>query len=153
MSDQPVEPDTDPARSVRMIFEYDGEDLRLVSQQRVDVVVTGYEFENAPREGVMAEVRTAEGDVLSRVPVPQAAERSVEVFPETPDERIVRVDAPTVSRAFTVVVPAPEAAAAVSVIRVGEPTANSVAPPPDQGGRALAPGTESVELGTFELER
>jgi hypothetical protein len=136
-----------------MIFEYDGEDLRLVSQQRVDVVVTGYEFENAPREGVMAEVRTAEGDVLSRVPVPQAAERSVEVFPETPDERIVRVDAPTVSRAFTVVVPAPEAAAAVSVIRVGEPTANSVAPPPDQGGRALAPGTESVELGTFELER
>lgn len=145
--------------AVRLIFTYDGDDVRLLQQQSVDVAVTGFDVDQpAPLDGHVVEVRADDGSALARVAVRSGPPTSAEVFPEQPGEAIVRVEAPT-SGAFTVVVPAPEAAARIALLRLS--TAPQAAPPgdaesgdgtaPPPGEGAAAPVT--TELGTYELER
>ncbi len=131
--------------SVRLIFEYDGNDVRLVSQQPVDVAVTGFDLSRTNRPGHYVETRDDAGTALSRVPVQGAFVESAEVFPEDPGQPITRVDAPA-QGAFTVVVPASPAAQRVAVVRV-EPVAGIAAAP---GGALEA--AQTVDLASFELE-
>lgn len=146
------EPDvstSEPGPAVRFIFEYDGDDVRLVSQQRVDVAVTGFDLhvDRALAPGHYVEVRGAEGVPLAAVPVRGELGRSHEVFPEEPGEPITRTDVEHPRGAFTVVLPAPAGVEQVAVLRVPRveaPTAEGVAPAP---ARALA-----TELATFPVE-
>ncbi len=133
--------------AVRLIFEYDGDAIRLVSQQRVDVAVTGFDVAPEVRSGHFVEVRGAGGEGLSRVPIRAAFDDSVEVFPADHREPITRVPRTERTGAFTVVVPARPNAQRVAVIRVDAPPAADrlepgVAPPPP----------ETVDLATFPLE-
>ena len=141
-------PATEPAGSVRFIFEYDGDEVRLVSQQRVDVAVTGFDVSpgRALPPGRYVEVRTADGTPLAAVPVRGGSGASLEVFPEAPGEPITRTEVERPSGAFTVVLPAADRAGQVAVLQVDRaPDRPGEAPPP---GVAPAPGgTTAVELG------
>jgi hypothetical protein len=140
-----AEQDTTP-QAVRLIFEYDGDTIRLVSQQPVDMIVSPVQERQQP--GIYVDARDAAGATLASVPAPPTAfSGSLEVFPEQPDEPIVRVDTPRPRGAFTVVVPASDAARQVALVRVApsSPTPGV----PDAGARA-AP--EATDLATFPLD-
>jgi hypothetical protein len=137
--------------AVRLIFEYDGDDLRLVSQTRVDVAVTGFDLAPEPHAGRYLEVRSASDERLGRVPVRGAFSSSAEVFPEQPGEPITRVDVAQPRGAFTVVVPAPAAAVRVSLVEI-TPPAPEAALPAALGTSPVAGEAQIVELASFDLE-
>jgi hypothetical protein len=150
MADTP-EPAVTPA--VRLIFEYDGDEVRLVSQQPVDVAVSGFDLAPAPVPGHYVEMRSAANEPLNRVPVRGAFATSAEVFPEQHGEPITRVDVAKPKGAFTVVVPAGPQAVRAALLQVmpssGDPTTGLA---PRLG--APAAGTPEVrEIATFELTR
>ena len=143
--------------AIRLIFEYDGDDVRLILQQPVDVAVTGFDAHPDIRAGRYAEVRDAQDTPLTRVPVRTGDLQSAEVFPETPGEPITRVQVERPSGAFTVVVPAPEAARSIALIDIAEPD------PEDAGGRGAEPpgdggdgrrlgGPRGTEITSFAIE-
>jgi len=144
-NDQPAE----PSGAVRLIFEYDGDDVRLIHQQPVDVLVPGFDATPDIRSGRFAEVRDADDRALARVAVRHDTS-SREVFPDRPGEPITRVDVEHPTGAFTVVVPASEAARRIALLDVDVP-----APPPPSGERGTPPPPpeprENV-LGIFPLE-
>lgn len=123
--------------ALRLIYEYEDGEVRLVSQQRVDVAVSGFDLGEAPTVDHV-EVRDAEGAALSRVTVRDALPDSLEVFGE-PGDAITRVPDTVRRGAFTVVVPAPTAAARVVLQRPAPPEA---APPP--GERGVEPAAPTV---------
>ena len=71
-----------PVPSVRLIFEYEGDKVRLVSQQPVDMVVTGFDLPLTDQIAYHVESRDVNDKTLARVPARNALERSAEVFPE-----------------------------------------------------------------------
>ncbi len=73
--------------AMRLIFEYEGDQVRLVSQQPVDVAITGFDIARTQRPGWHVDTRDAAGRTLARVPARDAFSASAEVFPETPASR------------------------------------------------------------------
>ncbi|MFI6100461.1 hypothetical protein ACIA8G_33355 [Lentzea sp. NPDC051213] len=115
--------------SVRMIFEFGANGVRLVEQHPVNAPrnVTGLAHEQ--QAGDYVEVRDRDGQTLSRVPVRAGVGSSVETFPEDP---YISADTPHV---LTVVVPAPPDADHVAVVRY----------------TGTAVGIDTEVLGTFRL--
>lgn len=110
--------DRSPQAAMRLVFEYDGEGVRLVSQTPVTMVLTDTDpRQNTP--GIYVDSRNAENAPLARVRAPGALLESAEVFPQPgrSDERIHRIDQPAAG-AFSVVVPAPDAARNVAVVHI-----------------------------------
>lgn len=130
--------------AVRLIFEYDGDDVRLVSQQRVDVAVTGFDLQTARAPGHYVETRDADGTALTNVRARAAFLRSAEVFPDVPGEPIVRTELDRPSGAFTVVVPARPDAVEVAVVEVEHL--------PEGAGPEVAALPPRRDLATFALE-
>jgi|GEM_PF-5533817 len=128
----PGEETPDGPAALRLIYEYENGEVRLVSQQRVDVAVTGFDLTEAPTTDHV-EVRDIDGAALSRVRVRDALPQSLEVFGE-PGEAITRVPDTVQRGAFTVVVPAPSAAARVVLQRPGPE-----APPGERGIESVEP--------------
>lgn len=123
-------PEGAPVRSVRLIFEFGQDGVRMLEQHPVNVpknTTAGVLQEEA---GDYVEVRNRDGRTVSRVPVWTGLGSNVETFPEDP---YISQDAP---RVLTVVVPAPPDADHVAVVRDGR-----------DGGRT---GVEV--LGTFRLQ-
>jgi len=146
---------TVPPGAVRLIFEYDGDNIRLVLQQPVDVAVTGFDTALVSPPGHYVEVRSSEGRALSRVRVHGGIPESAEVFGE-PGTPITRVDLARPKGAFTVVVPAPAAAARIALLRVEPPTVEPPAVAPSGGPSPAPSGTRRervVELLDATLER
>lgn len=141
--------------AVRLIFEYDGDEVRLVSQQPVDMAVTGADLAQAHHAGMFVDARDKSNRTVARVHAHGAGENTVEVFPEKAGEPITRVPIARPRGAFSVVLPAPKAAARVAVVRV-QPGA---APPAAPGARApegaarAAPELQTTELASFALQR
>lgn len=133
--------------SVRLIFEYDGDQVRLVHQQPVDVAVSGFDLTRKQLPGHHVEVREADEKVLSRVPIRSAMTSSTEVFPENPADPIVRVELPRMQGAFTVVVPAPPSAHHVTVVRIVARRGG----PSIRADRPAEGAVDTVELGSFLL--
>jgi hypothetical protein len=144
MTEQP----SSSAAAVRLIFEYEGDTVRLVSQEPVDVDIPRFTPTEQPADHFV-ETRNDKGALLARVPVWGAFLQSTEVFPEDHNEEITRVD--TEARgAFTVVIPAQDEAVRVAVMRAGR---RRIDVSRDRG-RSPTPGeSEDVELGDFPLER
>jgi hypothetical protein len=111
--------------AVRLIFSYEGDAVRLVLQQPIDVAVTGFDLDPVPLAGHYVEVRTAEGRALSRVRVHGGIPTSAEVF-GAPGEPITRTELEHPQGAFTVVVPAPTAAVRAPAERLSAPSAQVV---------------------------
>jgi hypothetical protein len=143
MSEQP---NSDPA-GVRLIFEYEGDTVRLVSQEPVDVDTSLF-TPTGQLADHFVETRNTTGAALARVPARGAFLQSAEVFPEDHHEQITRID--TAARgAFTVVVPAPSEAVRVAVIRAGVRHFEGS----DDLGLRPAPGeSEDLELADFPLQ-
>jgi hypothetical protein len=138
--------------AVRLIFEYDGNAVRLVLQQPVDVAVTGFDVHPDVRPGHYVEIRDAAGTTLSRVPAHSAFTGSSEVFPEDHSEPITRLDTSGQPEAFTVVVPAPAASVSIAVVRIAAP-----APTAEKLGAGVTSQVsaepEVTELASFPIER
>ena len=54
-------------KAVRLIFEYDGDTVRLVSQQNVEMAVTGFDMSGVDHPGYYVDTRDAAGATLARV--------------------------------------------------------------------------------------
>jgi len=145
MSTTNTAPHGGPVRSVRLIFEYEGDRVRLVSQQPVDVAITGFDLPNVDHPGYYVESRDKDGQSLARVPARNAFLGSMEVFPERHDQPITRIDVPQPKGAFTVVVPAPDTTDHVTVTRIapGKPVEGVAA--------GVAPAPEVTDLVSFPL--
>jgi hypothetical protein len=133
-----------PGRAVRLIFEYEGDRVRLVSQQDVDVAVTAVDPSQVAPAGYYVDTRDTENRTLARVPAREAFGSSLEVFPQNPGEPITRVDVAQPRGAFTVVVPAPERTDHVTVLQL-------VAPQAREPGGQPAGAAEVVDLVSFPL--
>ena len=70
-----------PAKTVRLIFEYEGDQVRLVSQQPVDMAITGFDIAQTEHPGFYVDSRDAGGATLARVAAHAAFAGSAEVFP------------------------------------------------------------------------
>ena len=145
MSPSTTAPHEPAPRSVRLIFEYEGDRVRLVSQQPVDLPVTGFDLSQTDHPGYYVESRDKNGRALARVPARGAFTGSMEVFPEKPGEPITRVDVPQPKGAFTVVVPAPAATDHVAVMQIAPP---KPAVAGEAAGRAVP---DVIDLVSFPL--
>lgn len=102
---------TPRARAVRLTFEYEGQDVRLVEQQPVNVVaMAGDEPVDGPRSGSALEVRSVDGEVLHRRVLHQPMHSQVEVFSPEPGASIRRDPQVEERGTFTVLVPTPPGA-------------------------------------------
>ncbi len=139
-----------PTRAMRLIFEYEGNQVRLVSQQPVEMAITGSDIAQVEQPGYYVDTRDARDRTLARVPARNAFSASVEVFPEKPGEPISRVDVAQPRGAFTVVVPVPEDADYFSIVQITPGRPDTQAP----ASRATSPvegGTQITELARFPL--
>ena len=130
--------------AVRFIFEYEGEEVRLVAQQAVEMVVPETSPAGAGAPGYYLDARDAAERTLARVAAPGAFSRSAEVFPEHHEEPIARIDVPAQRGAFTVTLPAVEQADHVTVVRVVAST---------DSGPGLAAAARAVDVASFPLSR
>lgn len=89
--------------AIRMFFSYDGEEVTLISQQRLEMALPPSDLqEPQSRAGFWAEVRDADGAVLDRRAMPDPLRTDVEVFSPEETPRWVALDRPQGD--FTVVV-------------------------------------------------
>jgi hypothetical protein len=56
-----------PAKAVRLIFEYEGETVRLISQQSVEMVVSDIDTSIVDRPAHFIDLRDASNKTLARV--------------------------------------------------------------------------------------
>ena len=126
--------------ATRLIFEYDGERVRLV-QQMPDISADTLSTAEKDSIGVFVEVRDAANRTLARVPAPEAMSTSIEAFPERHDQRITRSDVTRPTGAFTVVVPVMAATDHITIVRTTPASGNT-----------RATGPTSVDLVNLPLK-
>ena len=125
-------------RAIRFIFEYEGERLRLVTRQTVDMVVPVAAPPGADAPGYYLDARDAQERTLARVAAHGAFSRGAEVFPERHDDPIARVDVERQRGAFTVTLPEVDEADHVTVVRV-------------TAGRPAGAGVERVQAQAVDI--
>jgi len=134
--------------AVRLIFEYDGDDVRLVSSQSVDVVVQpsaptrGFE----DRSGFWVELRASSEDVLYRQVLTDPARVHPEVFSPDPAVGITRSPEPEAAGAFTVLVPRQQESS--HVVLMGSPPAAGTRAP----RMAASQEAPAEEIARFPIE-
>jgi hypothetical protein len=131
-------------RAARLIFEYDGDLVRLVQQMPVEVASANLHTAGAEEVGTFVDVRDSTNRTLARVPARHALSTSMEVFPERHDEPITRTDVPQKKGAFTVIGPTPDETTHATLVTVAAPKTTALA-----GARAAAP--DVVDLVSFPL--
>lgn len=139
-----------PTLAMRLIFEYQGDQVRLVSQHPVDVAITGFDISHVDHPGYYVDTQDSGGRTLARVPARDAFHRSQEIFPEQPGQPITRLEVDRAPGAFTVVVPVPTGADRVSVVRIAPATTEAPLP----GTRGTSPiegGPRVTEVASFPL--
>jgi hypothetical protein len=96
-----------PRRAIRLVFEYEGDEVRLVSQARIEKVLpqTDQSADASESRGTWSEVRDADGVTLDRRVLVDPMPRDAEVFPEQLGEEIGREPIEHPSGVFTVLVP------------------------------------------------
>lgn len=118
--------------AVRLVFEYDGNSVRLLSQIPVTMAVPDADPGQAI-PGVYVDSRNADDVPLARVRVHGAMPTSREVFPEKAGERPHRIERQQ-RGAFSAVVPTPQDARHVTVVRL-----------------AVGPAAAATDLASFAL--
>ena len=141
-----------PMPAVRLIFEYEGDEVRLVAQQPG----RRRRFRVRPGRGAAPGPLRRDADGRERAaqprPRPEAFSTSAEVFPEEPGGAITRVDVEP-KGAFTVVVPAGAAAADIALLHVRPPAEPRERGPATPATTPAAGDPEIVELARFPLQR
>jgi hypothetical protein len=140
---------SEPMKAVRLTFSYDGDKIKLVSQQTVEMMVPpsdpikGF----SKQKGFWAEVKNEQNKTLFRRVMHNPTRNDAEVFSGGPDQNISRAPAPKRKGVFVVVVPDTEKGNEVTLSRSSAPTTG-----PKRGLRSLAtkPATEFVR---FKLKK
>jgi hypothetical protein len=98
-------------QAMRLIFTYEGDEIRLVSRQPVEVVIppTDPVVDVEGEQGFWVEVRSADETTLYRRILPDPFQRDVEVFSDDPEQSISWVPVAEPRGSFSVLVPAGEA--------------------------------------------
>lgn len=124
-SQSDAQPDQAAARfnsAVRLTFSYDGPAVKLLSQERVEMVIPpsdplqGF----AKHKGFWAELKDEEDRTLYRQVIHNPTRNDAEVFPDpegNPDQSITRERAPKRKGVFEVLVPDLEAGHSVTMCR------------------------------------
>jgi hypothetical protein len=138
-------PNTPPPvpAAVRLIFETDGSQVRLISEQPVDVAIPGFDIAQTSDPGYYIDTRDAGGNTLTRVAARDAFPPSVEVFPEKAGDPIQRITPPVRKGAFSVLVPATQKTRSVSLVKLEVGT---------EAPRGLAEGTSGPLRSTTKIK-
>ena len=98
---------TESPRSVRLIFSYDGDKVKLISQQQVEMTVPPSDATKgfAQHKGFWAELKGQHDQTLYRHVMHNPTRNDAEVFSDDPEQSISRQPAPKRKGVFVVVVP------------------------------------------------
>jgi|GEM_PF-1062302 hypothetical protein len=109
----------EPMKAMRLTFSYDGDNVKLISQQRTEMIVPPSDPVKGYRKqkGFWAELKSEQDKTLYRQVMHNPTRNDIEVFPETPDEGISREPAPKRKGIFVVLVPDTEKAEEVTLFR------------------------------------
>ena len=143
-------------QAMRLTFSYQGDQVKLVSQQPVDMTVPpsdpvkGYE----QHKGFWAEVKGDQDKTLFRRVLHNPTRNDAEVFSDDPEQSISREPAPKRKGVFVVVVPHTEKGHEVTLSRsAGEPEVGPEGTPRGMTAmRSLATGP-AIEIARFKLKK
>lgn len=138
----------EPTHAIRLIFEYEGDEVRLVSQHPVEVAFTDTGVSQVEHSSYYVDTRNASGQTLARIKAHGAFATSAEVFPEQHGEPITRVEVPNLKGAFTVVAPAHDDTDHVAVLKTPARVL------PATGAQGISPESaiaEVQEIASFPL--
>ena len=139
----------DTNKAMRLTFSYDGDDVKLVSKQRTEMIVPpsdtvqGY----GKYKGFWAEVRSGSDKTLYRTVMHNPTKNDAEVFPESPGGEITREPAPKRKGVFVVLVPETDKGEDVILCRSTPETKG-----PKRGIRSLA-GKPAKEILRLKLKK
>lgn len=125
--------------AIRLIFETDGNEIRLLRKKHVDMEAPAAPAET-PRRGIVAEMRDAEDRPLFQQSIATDMDMSAEVFEP---EGMRREEVPQLTKTFMLVLPDDDAAASLVFVDAGEPS--------ESGFRITAQSTEPREIARFSL--
>jgi len=136
-------------KAMRLTFSYDGNDVKLLSQQRIDMIVPSSDAVKGygTHKGFWAELRSGRDKTLYRTVMHNPTKNDAEVFPGTPNEGISREPAPKRKGVFVVVVPDTDEGEQVILCRSKPATKG-----PTKGIRALA-STPAEEILRLQLKK
>jgi hypothetical protein len=148
--EMPVNDGPQPTKAMRLIFEYEGDEVRLVSQQPVEMVITDADLSAVSNPGYYVETKDSGGKALFRTKAHNAFSTSTEVFPEEKGKPITRVDLPKAKGAFTVITPLTTNTDHVSVMQImpgrpGEKVTITNATSPREGAEEIR------EIASFKI--
>jgi len=136
---------TESNKAMRLTFSYDGNNVKLLSQQRIEMIVPSSDAVKGygTHKGFWAELRSGGDKTLYRTVMHNPTKNDAEVFPGTPNEGISREPAPKRKGVFVVVVPDMDQGEEVILCRSAPATKG-----PAKGIRALAskPAEEILRL-------
>ena len=96
----------DSNKAMRLTFSYDGNNVKLLSQQRIEMIVPSSDkLKGYGQKGFWAELKSGSDKTLYRSVMHNPTKNDAEVFPETPGGEISRQPAPKRKGVFVVVVP------------------------------------------------
>jgi|SRR5215203_1937653 len=140
-----------PPRAERLTFTYEGDEVRLVSRQPVEMIapltdrLTGYEGE----QGFWIEVRNDQEETLHRLVMQDPLRRDVEVFSPDPAQSLVRAPVEKSTGSFSVAIPDLKEADHVALLSSGAPSAAARGVSPEAAARA--PAGPATEFARFSL--
>ena len=148
---KPAKSSPQPTKALRLTFSYDGDKVKLISQQRTEMIVppsdpvTGFR----QQKGFWAEVKSESDKTLYRQVMHNPTRNDAEVFPDpdTPGEDISRQPAPKRKGVFVVVVPDTDKANEVTLSRSSPEETG-----PESGIRSLA-SKPATEILRFKLKK
>jgi hypothetical protein len=107
--------------AVRLIFSYEGDDIRLISRQRVNVVTPPSEPLDSleGRSGFWVEIRDEAGQPLHRELMHDPIRHDAEVFSEDPERSVARIPLERPTGVFAVLIP--EIEEAEHLVLIGTP--------------------------------
>ena len=143
-------------KAMRLTFSYQGDQVKLVSQQPVEMTVPpsdplkGYE----EHKGFWAEVKNAQDKTLFRRVLHNPTRNDAEVFSDDPEQSISRAPAPKRKGVFVVVVPDTNKGHEVTLSRsTGQPNIEAEGAPKGMAAmRSLATGP-ATEIARFKLKK
>jgi hypothetical protein len=151
-----VGPAAESPKAMRLTFSYQGDQVKLLSQQQVEMTVPpsdpvkGYE----QHKGFWAEVKSDQDKTLFRRVLHNPTRNDAEVFSDDPEQSISRQPAPKRKGVFVVVVPATDKGHEVTLSRsTGQPDVETEGAPKGMAAmRSLATGP-ATEIARFKLKK
>jgi hypothetical protein len=140
---------TKSPKAMRLTFSYDGDKVKLVSQQPVEMIVPPSDpvkgFAN--QKGFWAELKGEQDKTLYRSVMHNPTRNDAEVFSDEPEQSISREPAPRRKGVFVLVVPDTDKGREVTLSR-SSPEVRG----PARGIRALA-AKPATEIARFKLKK